>query len=490
MLAVFAPSGAHSQTGSPDEIVRFRPADAQLTCAQLRQEALDLDKVVSAAKPPEPEAPGVGQRIVSNVAGNVGGVAGQIAGSAFGAFGSMFGRVAGAAAATTAAQSATATPAAPPVDPAVAARARLAQDRVDSLNRIAGMKACRASEPSFAGNPLTTEQVAMLATPGAAGAGPATSTFNPAVLQAPGPLINANLPIDGQISLEGRRVFISEFRVLFENAGSVTASTRGGYLFRTNYGSTSVKVSYAGNLDMTMLQAITDQAWRDFQARAAAEGITLESASQVASETGGAFVYEATEAPSQPGKLVEVPHSEGYGARNYIAVAPSGMKLHARGITGIGAGSFAGRMAFSQRSLEGLAISYTVNLASLESSGSGSSIFRRGSSADASAALSVGGLGMNPIVQTHLSGGLLRSAQRIEVPGQFAFFREASRYDTATDARMVALSQLSAQMGVAANQSSNVSMTVELDPNAYASLALQGLASLNQSVVTRLKQGL
>jgi hypothetical protein len=483
-LPLAASAQAPGNPGAGATIERFTPADAALSCTALRSQALELDSVVNAGRPAEPEGPGVGQQIVGNVASNAGAVAGQIAGSAFGAWGSLLGRAVGAAGAQTAAQTAMAAPAPPPVDPAVAARAKQAQDRIDSLNRIAGMKGCRASEPDFAGNALNPQQLAALAVPPAEGA--VRLAFNPAVLDGTGPLLPVPA-LSGGLPVAGKRVYVAEYRVLFENAGSITANTRAGYLFRTNYGGTSVRVNYVANLDTGLLQSITDRAWRDFQERARQAGLNLESAERFVAEHGA--VYDTTEPASTAAQPVEEKANEGYGARNYLVMAPTGMRLHSRGFTGIGAGNISNRIAYVQKQLEGLSIGYSVNLAATESTGGGSSILKRGSSANASAAMSVGMPPSMVLAQTHANANILRPAQRLDVPGQFANFRETSRFDTRSDALMVGLTQLSRQAGVAANQSMKIDMTVDLDPNAYASLALQGLASFNQALVERLKTG-
>jgi hypothetical protein len=67
-----------------------------------------------------------------------------------------------------------------------------------------------------------------------------------AVLKAPPELLDGVNAVKGTLDqLRGKRFYISEYRVLFEQSGSIAANTRAAYLGGTNYGATRMTVRYA-----------------------------------------------------------------------------------------------------------------------------------------------------------------------------------------------------------------------------------------------------
>lgn len=304
-----------------------------------------------------------------------------------------------------------------------------------------------------------------------------------AALAAPVAPLEAAVPVKGSATLKGKRFYIAEYRVLFEMGGSVSANTRAAYFGGTDYGSTNVRVNYlVPTPDVKLLQAITDKAYADFLARLEAAGVKPEPAEAFVKENGA--VYEATAEASKPGAEVYEDVELGYGKRKYLVMAPTGTRLVPRGFAGIGAGNIGKRIDFSKANLEGVSVGMVVNLAAQESSGGGSSMFKRGSSANASAAMEVA---MAPkqlgVMQTHALTQVVSLGGPLPVPGQFANLRETGGYDTQKDTAVKALQIFGAvTMGLGASTSKRVDMALDVDNAALARHALQGMAAVNQAV--------
>ncbi|MFN7505305.1 MAG: hypothetical protein ACK5Q1_07065, partial [Limnobacter sp.] len=183
----------------------------------------------------------------------------------------------------------------------------------------------------------------------------------------------------------GKKVFLTEYRVLFDVSGEVNASTRGGYALGSDYGSTRVTVKYKiPNVDVAAFQAITDKAFEDFKTRMATTGLDLTYGNP---PEGG--VYDATQPGSTQAAPVYITKDVGHSKRVFLVMAPTGMKLIPRGFTGIGAGNIGNRISWGGKNYEGINVTQTINIADHESSGSGSSIFRKRSEADAKSGMSV-----------------------------------------------------------------------------------------------------
>lgn len=464
---------------------RMQPTDASLDCAALAQESRAMEGVIA-----QGTAGGLGTA-AAGTAANVGGqVAGatvaQSVGGLFGALGSVVAKVSGAVA-----QQATEQQMAP--DAAARQRAEQAQSRKDFLARLSTARDCGAGGP---GKTLTAEQLQQLAGTGmaageASGFTPTAMTLasvQPALAQAitPLPLPDA---FDSNLVLKGKRFYIAEFRVLFDVGGEVSASTRGGYLLGRDYGSTRTKVTYAvPNPDIAAFQAITDRAFEDLKARLATAGIKTEDAQAVTREHGE--IYEASQAASQPGAPVYFEKNLGHAQRKYLVMAPTGMKVVPRGFTGMGAGQIGKRIEWSKNNLEALSISIAVNISNLESSGSGSSIFRRGSSASAAEGMTIMAAPDSHLAQSHAFTQTVAMKKALEVGGGFARFRETSSYDSDKDPVARVTGVLTNLAGMGANKSARVEMAVDLDGPSMGSMALRGLATINQVLAEKIKAGM
>ena len=322
--------------------------------------------------------------------------------------------------------------------------------------------------------------------PAASAAAKATLAEITALLQKPLPVLEGIDVFKGTATLKGKRFYISEYRVLFETGGSVSANSRPAYFGGTNYGGTNVKVEYKiPELDLAVLQAITDRAYADFVARLEAGGAKPEPADAFVRELG--TVYEATVEGSKPGAAVTEEIDMGFGKRRYLVLSPTGMKLNARGMTGLGMGNIGNRINYVKLNVDAISVGMAVNLAAQETSGSGSSLFRRGSSANASAAMEVTSASSFPAMLGHGGGAIISFTKPLAVPGQFATLRETGGYDSKKDIAAQGVQLLGRFLGVASNQIKQVEMTVDVDAAAMASLALQGLMSFNQGLASGIK---
>ena len=291
---------------------------------------------------------------------------------------------------------------------------------------------------------------------------------------------------DGKLELKGKRFYIAEFRVLYDVAGEVVASTRAGYLPGRDYGATRVRVNYkVPNVDVSAFQAITDKVYADFLSRLQVAGVKVEDAEAFTRENG--VVYEATENPSAPGAPVVLDKN----GRKYLVTAPAGMKVISRGFAGMGTGNMTKRMDYVRGNLEALSISVAVNVAALESSGNNrSSILNRGSSADAKEGMSIAQAPDGFFVHTHAHGSALRMTKALPLDGSYATFREVGGYDSSKDGVARATAIISALGGLASTQSKRVDMEVDLDGPSTARLAMRGLVTINQGIVDQIKSGM
>ena len=456
--------------GAAQAMERVQPGDEALNCAGIAQAQTQLVEVVKA---------GSGERTLgtaaAGAAANVGGqlAAGQVAGGLFGSLGGFASRLAGVAAQTTVEQQ---------LGPDEAARtaAARAAERQAFLTQLAKAKQCEGPGAEQVLSAQAFQAVVQGGTVAVAALTPAAVQALPATDVAPLPGVAPSL--EGRVDLAGKTLYLTEFRVLFDVAGEVTGGTRAGYLFGTNYGNTRVTVTYKiPEVDVHAFQAITDRALADFKARMAAAGLNV-----VYDPPEGGGVYQPTETASMPGAPVLTSQSHGYGKRQLLVMAPSGMKLLSRGLAGIGAGDIGRRIEWSKKGWEGLSVTHVVNIAEMESSGNRSSILSRESSADASSQLTVGHAPGEYVLQTHVGGGLLHLKQGLTVPGEFAAFRTVKTYDSTQDGAMVALGVMRNMMGQAHDRTKRVDMEVDLNGPALARLSLQGMATIHQALAQRL----
>lgn len=451
---------------------RVQGNDSALNCEAIAKQQLELKALMDAGNTERT----LGTAAVGGAADVGGQVAtAQVASGLFGAFGGIASKVAGAVARGQAEKAVGPSPEAQ-------ALAVKAAARHDFLTQLASAKNCGGSGAEKTLSLAEYQQVAMAPPLGQVQAKALTSDVVVAALQEPVDVLDISSAMDGSLAVRNRTIVITEYRVLFDVGGEVNASTRGGYLLGTDYGSTRVTVKYKiPNVDVAAFQAITDRAFEDFKARMLASGANVRFGNPA---EGG--VYDTTEPGSSPDKPVYLTKKLGQSTRQYLVMAPTGMRLIPRGFTGIGAGNIGKRIEWSKANTEGLSITQTIQIAEHESSGSGSSIFRRGSEADAKSSLSAGAPD-ELVVQSHVYGGVVRIKEPLPVPGAFANFKAVGGFDSDKDTGMQVLGRLQNLAGMGADKFKTVEQEVELNGPAMARLSLQGLATLNKAVVDAIR---
>ena len=322
-------------------------------------------------------------------------------------------------------------------------------------------------------------------------AGQVPGTTAPASTPAAAPaepagLLDASANLSGSVSMKGKRFYVSEYRLLVEVGGQVTANTRAAYFGGTNHGATRMSVKYdASSMDFVALQQLADRAYADFLARLEAAGAKPEPAEAIIKEYG--VIYEA----NQPGSTAAAPVYDdldlGYGKRKYLVLAPTGTLLNSRGFAGLGAGNISSRMNYSKGNAEAISVAMAVHIAAQESSGGGSSLFKRGSSANASAAMEIAGAARAAALQSHAQSQSYLFKAPLAVPGDFATLKEVGGYDSQKDAAVGAIQALGRLFGQAANNSKRVDMAVEVNMPAMTQMALRGLASMHQAMANGMK---
>ncbi len=467
-----------SMSWAGDGELPVRAGDIGLTCQQILTERTELAKTIAAGNPNSPN-------FAKTVSGNAANAGGQVAGAVVAQSSGLFGSLGGLASKLAGVVAQQQVEARMGPDAEAMAKAKEAGQRDGFLNRLAQAKACRQEDPNFAGQTLSPDAFAQLSASPAAGVVSALNTD--AVQKSDVTPLSSTLPLEGQLKLAGKQFYISEYRVLFEVSGKVSASTRAGYLPGTNYGATRSTIKYAiANLDIPALQAIVDRSWADFKARLAEQGVQVADSAQFVAHHGE--VYSADQAASSADAPVYVEENLGYTERKFLVLAPTGTKIHSRGIAGLGAGNLGKRMEFVKGGKEGVAIGVAIHIAGLESSGSGSSILHReGASTAADEAMQLALPPRAVSVQTHAESTSARLTKPVPIPGTFARFREVDGYDTQKDTAVRTLQVLGNLAGVAANKSKTVEMAVDLDGPATARMALQGLSAFNRDVVMALK---
>lgn len=347
--------------------------------------------------------------------------------------------------------------------------------RIKFLRALAEAKSCKADQPDFVGKKLTRAEVERLAQSSAAPR--QVSAQNLAVTPLDVPKF-----VEGNLDLNSKRFYVAEYRVLFDIGGEAKANTRAGYLPGRDTGSSRVKIVYqVPDPDIATYQVIADKAYADFKARLAAAAIKVDDAADFINANGE--VYPVNEDASRPGAPVIVDKG-----RKYLVVAPSGMKTHARGFAGLGAGNISNRITWTKTGLEALSVSMAVNIAELGSSGNRSSIFSRTAEVSVGEGMSISNPPDGGIAQTHANVTGLSIKEPLPIPGKFADFRKTGGYDTGKDALATGLGILSNLAGVAAIQSKKIETEVDLDLPEMARLALSGLGTVNQAIVDRIKQ--
>ena len=170
----------------------------------------------------------------------------------------------------------------------------------------------------------------------------------------------------GALELKGQQPYIAEYLLLWDLSGELPATARNGALLGTPLAPGPALLAYRSRPDVGALQALTDRAWADLQARLAAAGVVLADAQAVVRAHGA--VYAATDAASTPAAPVVLESRTGDTVRRYLVLAPTGMRIVNRSAAGIGLGNPAARLAYPAHGVEGLSLAMAINLSALDTS--------------------------------------------------------------------------------------------------------------------------
>jgi hypothetical protein len=171
----------------------------------------------------------------------------------------------------------------------------------------------------------------------------------------------------GTLDLRDRQLHITEYLLLFDLAGEQAAPVRDGKLLGTPVPDGQAQLAWRATPDVAVLQALTDHAWADLQARLQAAGVALADPAAVVRAHGA--VHAASAAGSTAGAPVELVHTQGSTTRRYLALAPTGMRLVPRTAAGIGPGDATARAAYLAAGQEGLSLAMALKLSVLDATG-------------------------------------------------------------------------------------------------------------------------
>ncbi|MCX8086323.1 MAG: hypothetical protein N3C63_05395 [Rhodocyclaceae bacterium] len=305
-------------------IERVKITDGELTCRQIHDEHLAMDKIIAEAKAIQAE----GEKTA--LAGQAGGVAAEVASRTglFGQIGGLFGHIAGSVAAKTAADVAGQSG----MKTAAQAKEREAQAlaRKEHLTALFVAKGCKASDPDApAANP---QAIVPLPAQSQAPALPLEEVLRQAVADATPLGVELKLDRSGS-GIAKPRVFVPNFRVAFvvktvahayaggglANIGSRTPSPIGVTTI-TQAQNKRVEMALAG-ADAKFLQALTDRLYEDFLARLKAAGREVVPFEEVVKTPGYTKIKFVEQKP-----YTVNPTSQG-DRRGYMVFTPSNMPL-------------------------------------------------------------------------------------------------------------------------------------------------------------------
>ena len=293
----------------------------------------------------------------------------------------------------------------------------------------------------------------------------------------------------GTLDLRGKKIYIAEYLLLFDLSGELNASGRDARLLGiTVADSTAATLIYRSAPDIAALQALTDRAWADLQARLQEAGLELADAVQITRQHGA--VYPATEPASTPGAPVVMNLNAGDTHRRYLALAPSGMRLTARTVAGIGLGNIGARVVFAALGIEGLSLGMALNFSALDPVGP----LRRSSYA-APTGGAPGAPALSPLMELAPAPAAalvhahtqLNLGEALVLAGEFARLRPVPELEAAPKETLAPLLSLGRRLLGGAPPTPRVEALLELDGPATARLALFALSAANQGIVDAIK---
>ena len=293
----------------------------------------------------------------------------------------------------------------------------------------------------------------------------------------------------GQLSLLGKRLYIAEYLLLFDLSGEVTARPQHGLLLGLPVGDKPALLAYRSAPDIGALQQLTDRAWADLQERLQAAGVALADPADTVRQHGA--VYAATEPASTALAPVVLSAKSGDTERRYLALAPTGMRLVARTVAGIGLGNIAARVSFPVQGVEALSLAMALNFSALDGSGQRQSSFAMPPDAAAgqqalSPLMELAPAPAAALVHGHAQLGLVNLGEALVLAGEFARLRPQPVADAPLRENLAPLLSLGRRL-LGNPSAPRVDAVLELDGPSTARLALYALAAGNQAIADALK---
>jgi len=290
---------------------------------------------------------------------------------------------------------------------------------------------------------------------------------------------------------KSQNIYIPSYRVAFQVAGKVTASTRESYALGSNRSGTSVTQNTAlDGIDFARMQAIADQAHADLVARLQAAGFNvLDDAQWRAAPSAAKLDWAKASTAASP---MTVEGKSGTTETAYVLVTPTGMQNWPETVMPANLG--ASRALRKELDAVMLVPRLVVNYATMESSGKGKSgFFSRGSSTSVTPLVHggayAGGFGFdNWKARVGQHGGFIEFKPEavLDAPGEFASV-EKSEGDRASRAGNLANAITWALAGVGTFRDVHY-LYYDADPDAYARLAGEALAKQNAVLVHELSK--
>ena len=271
------------------------------------------------------------------------------------------------------------------------------------------------------------------------------------------------------------RVFVPSYRVSFMLSAGAQA--------RTTDPTASADTVLSG-AEPALIQAITDRAYADFLERLAAAGFTVVTPEEWRAAAG------ADQLKAGAGDI-EIQKMGNLGARQaYALVHPTGLGSWPESAMPVNLGPVRTMTRVLDATM--LAPRFTVNYAHVKASGGGPmAIVSRGAQASFQPGIHggpvIGGFSMEPWrVRVGQHGGFLeyKVDGSLEAPGAFGSVSSGRGPAVSTAAGARAVDTWSGRLGYVSHASATGRF--EVDPEAYARLALQALALQNQVAVNEL----
>lgn len=293
----------------------------------------------------------------------------------------------------------------------------------------------------------------------------------------------------GTLDIQGKRVYVVEYMLLFDLSGELPATPQGGQVLGAAVGDKPAVLAYRSAPDIGALQLLTDRAWADLQARLQTAGVPLADPTETVRQHGA--VYAATEPASTPLAPVVLSARSGDTERRYLALAPTGMRLVPRTVAGIGLGNLAARVAFPAQGVEGLSLAMALHFSVLDVTGQRPSTFAAlpGTAASLPAMSPLMELAPAPaaaLVHAHAQLNLVNLAEALVLAGEFARLRPQPAVDAPLRENLGPLLSLGRRL-LGGPAASRVDALLELDGPSTARLALYALFAGNQAIADALK---